>query len=201
MATTETAEKSNPFSNLSERERKLVTLMLINFIILAVAAGIYFFKTSQDETRAQIEQYEKTLDTLQEYGPIYIAQQKAQDSTGDDNAQRFSAETLKNNRLKLTSFVATHASAVDLKIDNYDEDQLPLSAGNKDGGPIITENQIKIDIKEGEMDKVILLLDRIEKSKEPVIIKRINLRELRNKPGQVRANLVISTFLQKDQAS
>ncbi len=189
---------SGALSNLSEREKKLVVLMLINFCVLTIAGAIYFFTQSQDSTRKEITQYEKTLEALQEFGPVYISQQAQENGTSDADAQRFSADVLKNNRLKLTSFVATHASAVDIKIDNYDEDELPLSAGNKDGGPIITENQIKIDIKEGEMDKVILLLDRIEQSKEPVIIKRINLRELRRKPGMVRANLVISTFIQKD---
>lgn len=198
MADSPVQEKQGPFASLSDREKKLVLLMLVNFCILIVAGGVYFFKQSQDSTRKEIEQYRSTLEALQEYGPAYIKQQSAGDGPADLDAQRFSAETLKKNKLKLTSFVATHASAVDLKVDNYDEDQLPLSAG-KDDGPIITENLIKVDIKEGDMDKVILLLDRIEKSKEPVIIKRINLRNLSRSPGKVRANLVISTYVQKDQ--
>lgn len=192
-------EKKNPLQNLSEREQRLLSLMAVNFCILAIAGGVYMFRQSQQKTRAEIEQYEKALDALQEFGPAYLAQQsQAASGEADEDARRFSAERLKKNNLKLTSFVATHASAVDLKVDNYDEDQLPLST-NKDGGPIITENQVKVDIKSAEMDKVVQLLDRIEESREPVIIKRINLRDIAREPGKVRANLVISTFVQKDQ--
>ncbi len=200
MADSPAQEKQGALASLSDREKKLVGLMLVNFLILAVAGGVYFFNKSQESTQKEIEQYQSTLDALQEFGPVYIKQQNASEGAVDLDAQRFSAETLRKNKLKLTSFVATHASAVDLKVDNYDEDQLPLSTG-KDDGPIITENLIKVDIKQGEMDKVILLLDRIEKSKEPVIIKRINLRNLSRKPGMVRANIVISTYVQKEQES
>ena len=56
-------------------------------------------------------------------------------------------------------------------------------------------------IREAEMEKLLKLLDRVEKSKEPVIIKRINLRDVRNKKGMVRANITISTYTMKEQKS
>ena len=205
MAKTEMTEVgagglSGALAKLTERERSLLGLMAICLTGLALAIGVYLFSSSQKQKQVEIDQYQETLDALQEYGPTYIAQQNAESEGGSDRG-RFNSETLKNNRVKLTSFVATHASAVDLKVDNYDEDELPLSTGNKDDGPILTEHSVKVDIKSAEMDKVILLLDRIEKSKEPVIIKRVNLRNLTREKGKVRANVVLSTYSQKDQES
>ncbi len=194
-----TDETSNFWTNLSDRERRLVGLMLTNFVILGVAVGIYLFNQSQDATRSEITQYEETLDALREYGPTYLKRQQAEAQGGaEEAANKFSADKLTNNDLALTSFVATQASAVDIKIDNYDEDSLPMSS-NKDSGPIITEKQLRIDIREAELAKLMKMLDRIEKSPEPVVIKRINMRDVRNKPGHVRANVTISTYVQKSQ--
>jgi uncharacterized coiled-coil protein SlyX len=189
------------WENLTDRERKLVTLMVCNFLFLGLAGSIYFFNKSLAETEDEIARYEKTLDALTEYGPRYLERQAREEGGAkDEDERRFTAELLKKNKLQLTSFVATQASAVDIKVDNYDEDSLKLSTKDS-SGPIITEQQLRVDIREAEMEKMLKLLDRIEKSKEPVVIKRINLRDVRNKKGFVRANITISTYTMKEQES
>ena len=188
----------NFWTKMTERERRLVLLMVGNFVLLGIALGVYLFHQSQTETEAEIEQYADTLDAVREFGPLYLRRKQAEESGGDEDAKRFTGELLSKNDLALTSFVATQASAVDIKIDNYDEDSLPLSS-NKDSGPVITEKQLRIDIREADLEKLMRMLERIEKTREPVVIKRINLREVRNKPGQVRANITISTYVQKER--
>ena len=191
-------QQGGMLSKLNDRERRLLTIMVVNFAILAVVVVVILFRNSLNETRDEIDQYDAALDALTEYGPRYIENQNKAKEGESEEAQRFSAETLSKNDLKLTSFIATHASAVDVKVDKYDEDSLPLTT-KKDDGPLLTENQVKLDIREAELKKLLDMLDRIEKSPEPVIIKRINLRELRKKPGKVRANVVVATYFQKER--
>lgn len=195
-------QRGNALSNLSERERKLLTLMLGNFVFLGLAVSVYMFQQSLAKTEAEIAQYQEALDALTEYGPKYLAMQREaeQGDSEDDRAQLFTGERLKKNDLQLTSFLATHASAVNIKVDNYDEDQLPLSTG-EDDGPIITEMLLKVDIREAKMSTLMQMLERIEESREPVIIKRINIRDRSKKPGYVRAYITVSTYVQKDQES
>lgn len=190
--------KPGLLDNLSERERRLAGLMLVNFVFIAIALSIYLFNGMLTKTEDEIARYNTTLEVLNEYRPKYLKLQQQAQGGASDEERRFSGEVLKKNKLQLTSFVATQASAVDIKVDNYDEDSLKLTTKDSTG-PIITEQQLRVDIREAEMDKLLQLLDRIEKSKEPVIIKRINLREVRNKKGLVRANITISTYTQAEQ--
>ena len=50
-----------------------------------------------------------------------------------------------------------------------------------------------------EFDKLLNFLERIETSREPVVIKVISLRakDTKKRDGLVRANLQISTYVQK----
>ena len=122
------------WENLTDRERKLVTLMVCNFLFLGLAGSIYFFNKSLAETEDEIARYEKTLDALTEYGPRYLERQAREEGGAkDEDERRFTAELLKKNKLQLTSFVATQASAVDIKVDNYDEDSLKLSTKRSRG--------------------------------------------------------------------
>ena len=183
----------------TDSERRWIILLGINFAVLAVFGGIYLFTQSLDETRREIAQYESALDALTEAGPQYL-EAKRQEASKDTNANRFTPEILSKNRLQLTSFVATIAKSVDLKVDNYDEDQQPLKLDGREN-LIVTENTVRVDIREADFTKLLQLLEKIEKSTEPVVIKRINIRDVRNKTGMVRADIVIATYTQKNQAS
>ena len=180
-------------SNMTERERRLLALMGVFFGILMVALGVNLFLGAMDTKREEIERYEGAFDAMTEVAPIYL--DKKASTTGEQS--RFRPEVLVNNDIQLTSFVATHASAVDLKVDNYDEKKLPLS--DKKGGPIIVEYTVRANVRQTEMAKLLKLLERIEKSPEPVIIKRVTVRDVRNKPGDVRTDFVIASYIQKEE--
>ena len=49
------------------------------------------------------------------------------------------------------------------------------------------------------MTKLVNLMDRIEKATDPVYIKRIDIRSQRKTPGEVRAVLTVSTFVQRQK--
>ena len=201
MATQPTpAASGGLLAKLSERERRLVYGMLVLFACFGVIIGVYTFTQALSETEAEIERYNDALITLSTQGPLYLKAQNAKAQASADRSEKFTPEVMLGNNIKLTSFVAEHASAVDLKIDNYKESTLKLTSG-KDGGPIIDEMQLALTIRSAEMNKVLALLDRIDKSKEPVILKSIKLRYIRKKDGMVRANINVSTYIQKPQES
>ncbi len=189
------------FSALSERERKGLTAMGLVLTVLLLALVVGLFQRSLGELERESQRYEKALNLLSVVGPQY-AQKMAGSSDGGGRDARFSAEVLSKNDLKLTSFIATHAAATNITVSSYDESQTPLGAKSKnDTGPITTERQLSVDIREVEMDKFLELLERIESSREPVFIKRMDVRALPNQAGSVRVMLVVSTYIRRDKES
>ena len=174
-------------------------LMAAVFAMLLLGLVYYSFNQGQSALEEEIAEYQGTLKLLSAQGPQY-AQAKEdlkRKSSADVTSQKFSPERLKNNNVQLTSLVAELAKTANIKVDKYDEDELPLSSG-KDGGPVITEKLLRFDVRDAEMSNLLALLDAIEASKEPVFIKRINLREIRRKKGHVRAYVTVATYIQKD---
>ncbi len=197
MATTPTrpAEQAKK-GPLGDTDPRLVIGLVICLCLLGLTLVGYLFNKNQEKTTKEIEQYKAILKLVGDEGPAYLARQQALQDGPEDN--RFTAEKLTNNRLQLTTFVAGHAEATSVKVDNYDEDQIALNA-SKDGGPIITEKLVKLDIRETQLSDLFQMLERIEKSREPVVIRRMNLREIPRKDGFVRAQITISTYIQKPQ--
>ena len=189
------------FSALSDRERKGLIAMALVMTLLLVALIVGLFQRSLGDLERESQRYEQALNLLSVVGPQY-AQKTAGSSEGSGRDARFSADVLSKNDLKLTSFVATHAAATNITVSSYDESTMPLGAKSKtDTGPITTERQLSVDIREAEMDKFLELLERIESSREPVIIKRMDVRALKNQPGSVRVLLVVSTYIRRDKES
>lgn len=196
-------EKDNSgfLSKLTERERRLAMAMFAVFGVILILVPVTLVQGSMDEVQTETEQYRNALDLLAAGAPQYLEQKKSQKQ--NQSHKDVSDEVLENNDLKLTSFVAEQASAVDITVTSYDEDQLPFGDSKSDEGPIIIENQLRVEIREAEMAKLVSLMDRIEKSKEPVFIKRLDVRKhrARNSEGKVRAVLTVSTFVRKEKES
>ena len=184
--------------NLTERERMWLKVMLGVFVALAIFAAIALFQRSVGELEEETARYAAALDLLATQGPRFAAAQAG--GTGDEftRADLFTEEVLQDNPMQLTSYVASHASAVDVPVSSYDVDEQPLGSRGGDDGPLIEERQLRVDIRNAEMDKFIELLHRIEESREPVVIKRIDVRSVRDE-GKVRALLVVSTFQYADE--
>jgi len=204
MATTLTPEapaapaSKNPFGKLTPGERQKLSLLALNFLVLGVGSAIYLFYQSLGTMEDEIERYRQALEAMAEAAPKLAEAKAASAASADDGASRFSPEVLAKNELKLTSFVASHATAADIKIENYDEDSSVLSS-NKETGASLTEKIVKVEVREAEFDKVLAFLERIETSREPVVVKVISLRakDAKARNNIVRANLQISTYVQK----
>ena len=195
-------EKTNPLSeilnNLSEREQMLVKAMFGVFAVLGIFVIVAIAQSSVAELEEETLQYETALNLIAMHGPQFMSAQHV----GDEEvtkADLFTEDVLQDNDIQLTSYVASHASAVDVSVSSYDVDEQPLgSRGGENEGPLIEERQLRVDIRNADMDKFIELLHRIEESREPVVIKRIDVRSVRDE-GKVRALLMVSTFQYADQ--
>lgn len=185
------------FAALSERERKLLMAMFATFAVLGIFVTVMLVQRSLDSIEAETRTYEDVLNLLATAGPDYLEQEAG--GAVDPRAERFTDEVLDNNTVQLTSLVATHATAANISVSSYDEDQSPLgSSRGDDGGPIIVERLLRVDIRRAEMSALVDLLDRIETSDDPVIIKRIDVRSVGGE-GQVRAQIVVSTYQRRAQ--
>lgn len=189
------------FASLNDRERKLAMAMLAVFAVIAFLIPLKLVQDSLDEISQETETYRQALDLLAAGAPDYLDQKREQEQ--NQSHKDLSDDVLDNNDLKLTSFVAEQARAVDVTITSYDEDELPFGDTKSSDGPIIIENQLRIEVREAEMDKLVSLMDRIEKSNKPVFIKRLDIREhrSRNSEGKVRAVLTVSTFVRRIKES
>ena len=185
--------------NLSDREKRLMMGMFGVFACLIVFAIVMTFQSSMEEISKDTENYKQALDLLAVAGPEFIESKSG--STSTQSHKKLDEELLAKNTIKLTSFVAEHAAATDITISSYDEDELPFGGSGKDDGPIIVERQLRIEIRDADFDKLVTLLDRIEKSTDPVFIKRLDIRKQRKKLGRVRAVVTVSTFEKKEKES
>lgn len=191
--------KASLLASLSERDRKLLPLFPLILMLVGLSVGAILYSRSIDTIEEQAAAHRAALDYLAQTAPEFLERQTQAKST--KSHKTMDDETLKSNDIKLTSFVAEHAAAAQITITSYDEDEMPFGGANKaTEGPIITERQLRIEIREAEMNKLLDLLDRIEKSTEPVFIKRLDIRDVKKK-GDVRAIVTVSTFIQKEKAT
>ncbi len=187
------AQLSAKYQELTPREQLLLKVMGAIAVVLSVAVVVSMVNQSVMELEEQTTLYGSALDTLAAEGPGFLAAGD-DDSEGFSRADLFTDEILEDNPVQLTSYVASHASAVDVSVSSYDTDSQPLgSSGDDEGGRIITERQLRADIRNAEMGRFIELLHRLEESSEPVVIKRVDIRSVRDE-GHVRALLIVSTF-------
>lgn len=184
------------YGGLNEREQMLVKIAgVVLPLVLLTIVGLLVDR-SLDSVRRDIDKQKQLLTLLGDVAPQY--QQQKEKSGADKKSAKFSPERLEKNKVKLTSFVATHATAVGVQVDSYDETERPIGSDTEDEkGPSLYKLQVSVEIREAAFDKLLKLLERIEMASEPVVIERITLSEKRRKKGKVRATLIVTTFKRK----
>lgn len=189
-------EKTGGFvENLTEDEKYKLAGLGLFLLVMATVLGVWFFQQSMNQIEAATNRYEDALDFIATAGPAY-AERSAAEETGTH--KKIDDEVLRNNNIKLTSFVAEQAEKAEIEVSSYDEDQLPF--GNTKGdGPITVEKQLRVEIRDAKMSQLMNLLDQIHQSPEPVFVKRLDIRKKRKTEGEVRAIVTVSTYVKKEQ--
>lgn len=186
------------YANLSDSEKRYVQIAAVFFPLLAITVGIIVFAQSIGEIETETQRYKSNLDLLATTAPVYLEQQKSAEQA--TSHKKLDDEVMRNNDIKLTTFVDTHADKAGINVSSYDEDELPFGDKNE-SGPIIIEQQLRVEIREAEMADLVQLMDRIEKDTKPVFIKRIDIRKRGRDPGDIRAILTVSTFVKRERSS
>lgn len=187
-------EKKKLLDRLSQKERYQLAGLGIFLMVMASIVVLGLFQRSFAQIEETTDRYEAALDFLATAGPAYAERAGGEKAATHKNVAE---EVLRNNDIKLTSFVAEQAEKEGITVSSYDEDELPFG-NKKDGGPIFVEKQLRVEIRNAKMFELINLLDRIYRSNEPVFIKRIDIRKRRREEGQVRAIVTVSTYVKKD---
>ncbi len=192
---------SDKFSELSEREKKMVIAMAVIMPLLAMVLVIGIFSNSLNSIEDQTRSYQQSLDLVRMAGPSYLKHKQASSQSGG-LADIFTDKVLEDNPVKLTGFIAARANEAGVNPSSYDTEDIPIGSKSGDkSGPIIVEKKVKVDIRQVQIDDLLKFLEGIESSDQPVVIKRIDLRGRRRKPGEVRARVEVSTFIKKKQKS
>lgn len=195
------AKLSESFSNLSDREKKMVMAMAAVLPILAMALVLGIFNRSLDTIETNTRQYQQALDYLAMAGPEF-AEKKSASQNQSGPAAYFTDEVLEDNELKLRTFLLTQASTAGIKISSLDSEEIPIGSKSGDkSGPIILEKRMKVDIRDAKHQDLLKFLEEIETSGEPVVIKRIDMRGKRRQPGEIRARVEVSTYVKQEQES
>lgn len=191
-----TASETKPgvIQNLSEREKMQLAGLGLFLIVMASIVGAGLFMRAMDDIEAATTRYESALDFLAMTGPAYS--ERAALASEQGTHKNVDDEALQKNNIKLTSFVAEQAEKASIEVSSYDESELPFG-NKKDGGPIVVEKQLRVEIRKAQMPELMDLLDRIHKSQEPVFVKRLDIRAQRKVPGEVRAIVTVSTYIKK----
>ena len=195
MATVNDQAGKGVLDRLSEREKMQLGGLGLFLTVIACIIGVALFHRSMEDISRATSRYEAALDYLALSAPAYVERSSAKSQEGTH--KNVDDESLTKNNIKLTSFVAEQAEKASIEVSSYDESELPFG-NKKDGGPIVIEKQLKVDIRKAPMDKLMDLLDRIHKSPEPVFVKRLDIRVRRKTPGEVRALVTVATYLKKD---
>jgi len=187
---------SDKFDALSAREKKMLAAMAIIMPILVMAVISGLFSRSLGSIEDQTREYQKSLDLLAVAGPVYLKKQAPTDQ--NTLASLFTEEVLTDNPVKLTGFMAARATEAGVSPNSYDTEEIPLGGSSSDKSqPMLFENKVRVDIRATQINDLMRFLEVIERSGEPVVIKRIDLRGNSRVPGEVRARVEVSTFVKK----
>jgi type II secretory pathway component PulM len=179
------------YSDLTNREQTLLKVGAVIVPLMVVTFVGILVNRSFDSVEENIARYEKVIDLVNQVAPDI--RQRQSSSTGNSFTAKFSSEAIENNEVGMTSFVSTHAAAAGVKVDSYNENKQPKDTGDDSESSLI-KVELDVQINEVELSKLLQLLERIETSNKPVFVERIKTTRRRREKGQVRVNLVVTTY-------
>ena len=185
------------YSALTPREQ---TLLKFGAVILPLMAMIFIsilVSRSFNAVEKDISRYEKVIELVNQVGPEMRRQRASSSGQSSSFADKFSREAIENSEISMTSFVSTQAAAAGVKVDSYNENKQPKNTGEGGEESSLIKVELDVQINKVELKSLMQLLERIETSDKPVFVERIKTTRRRRDKGQVRANLVVTTFKRK----
>ena len=186
------------WEQLSARERNLLVLCAVT--IIGLGTFIVGFKSwnAITDSGLAVETNLEALDLINRKRAQYLNQK-------GDNREDLDKK-IKENKLKLTTHIDKEAGRFELKVDSFKESSAPVGArGSKSAEDApkgtVLEETVTVVIRNAEYDKVAKFLDAIKRSRELIVIKRVEItrKQGAKKNSTVVATLMISTFKTKSE--
>ncbi len=184
-------------NRLSARERRLLVVWVIAMAAIVVFIVSVKINGAIQERREGIATYQAALTLIAERQDEYLLAK----SGGGPSAKPLK-ERIDTNEIKLQTYLDKEAMRFDLKINNFKEQSLPVG-GKRSGkkkapeGSLIEES-VTIEIENADYKKFAEFVDKIHRSPELLVVKRIQVQKPRrlepNSPHQVRVTMTISTY-------
>lgn len=179
------------YGRLSPRER----VMAIFWVFAMAAIAVFLLSTTVlgriTDIEDEVEVNRQTLDLIALKQRDYLAARSVDSS---DNVKT----RIKDNKLKLTTFLDKEAGRFDLKIENFKESSAAVGSkrGKKAEKGGVVEESVTVEIKRAEYGNIMKFLDSVNGSRELMVIKRVRIKKPRRARDQefMEATITVSTF-------
>ncbi len=177
-------------ARLNPRERKLLIIWAIAMSFMVFFLGGWFAWSSISEKSDAAEEYQLTLDLISRKQQDFLSRQGKKEEADID-------ERIEGNEIKLQSFLDREANKQGLKITNFKESVAPLSGkGGKVKAGETVEESLTISVDGAEFKSLGRFMDALARSKELLVIKRIDLERARSfkTDGKFKMTMTVSTY-------
>lgn len=186
---TGTSTLAQAFSRLTERERRLVSLLVGVFVLLAVVGGALLMSSALDKRNKRVSMRRSEIAQLEGLRGQYeqaVSEEKRNQSR------------IKNNTASLFSALQKNAGEVGLSLNDLNEKRTPVKDTD------VQEVTVDVNLKDLSIDKLDTLLEKIEGRRADGVIKVTKMKARTSFASQnelLEVNMTVSTWKSSGTAS
>jgi type II secretory pathway component PulM len=169
------------FANMSERERRLVTLLIAAFTLIVLAGGLWWATSKLDGRERRVRDMRQNLQQIL----ALEAQYKSAEQT-----EKKSASRLRTNNTSLFSLLQKSAGALGLTLNDLNERKTPVRDTE------VTEVSVEVNLKKVSIDKLNTFLEKVEgkRSSGLVKVKKLKVKSRYDDPELLDVNMTVVTW-------
>lgn len=169
---------SHSWSGLSDRERRLVSLLGLALVLTVVALGITSFRKGLAAREAIVEQKSASLERVVELSSGYR----------DAQAARSRVESrLKGSPIRLFSYLEDIAKKQAVAIGDMQDRGTETTDG-------LVKSTVEVSFARTELKPFVRFLNEIEKNPRLVKVEKLRIRHRNDDPQLLDINLTVSTY-------
>jgi len=168
-------------SNMSDRERQLVALLAVTFVVLVLGGGIWWASGKLDGMEHRVREARSTLKQIQALETQYKEA---------ESKERQAEMRLRTNNTSLFSLLQKSAGQLGLTLNDLNERKTPVK------GTEITEVSVEVNLKQVSIDKLNTFLEKIEgvSSKSLVKVLKLKVKTRYDDPELLDVNMTVATW-------
>ena len=169
------------YDGLSDRERRLLSVLSIILLVLLVTSTVYLGITKLGNRRAELAKNKQQLTLITDLEGQYL---KAKEKT-----EKARMTVLRNN-VSLLTFIQGVTNRLGLSVKELTEQKRPLPKSD------IVEVSVKLNLSKLSIDKVTALIEAIETSEMGQLIKvtKLKINKRFDEPDLLDLQMTVSTW-------